>query len=49
MKAITLHYIDGMQDDPQAPWGGFNFSGLVREFGAFGIEALLERAQFWSS
>ena len=34
--------INGMRDDPQAPWGGFKFSGVGREFGAFGIEAFLE-------
>jgi acyl-CoA reductase-like NAD-dependent aldehyde dehydrogenase len=28
--------------DPQAPWGEFKFSGVGREFGAFGIEAFLE-------
>ena len=49
MKAITPHYIDGMLDDPQAPWGGFKFSGVDRECGAFGIEAFFSRAQFWSS
>jgi aldehyde dehydrogenase (NAD+) len=41
--------INGMLDDPQAPWGGFKFSGVGRECGAFGIEAFLSRAQFWSS
>ena len=42
MKAITPHNINGMPDDPQAPWGGFTFSGRGREFGAFLIEAFLE-------
>jgi len=34
--------INGMADDPQAPWGGFKFSGVGREYGAFGISAFLE-------
>lgn len=34
--------INGMTSDPQAPWGGFKFSGVGREFGTFGIEAFLE-------
>jgi aldehyde dehydrogenase (NAD+) len=34
--------INGMRDDPQAPWGGFKHSGIGREYGAFGIEAFLE-------
>jgi aldehyde dehydrogenase (NAD+) len=34
--------INGMRDDPQAPWGGFKHSGVGREYGAFGIEAFLE-------
>src|SRR6202045_4698335 len=34
--------INGMTDDPQAPWGGFKFSGVGREYGAFGIEAFVE-------
>jgi aldehyde dehydrogenase (NAD+) len=34
--------INGMRDDPQAPWGGFRHSGIGREYGAFGIEAFLE-------
>jgi aldehyde dehydrogenase (NAD+) len=34
--------INGMLDDPQAPWGGFKYSGVGRGFGTFGIEAFLE-------
>jgi aldehyde dehydrogenase (NAD+) len=34
--------INGMTDDPQAPWGGFKFSGVGREYGQYGMEAFLE-------
>jgi aldehyde dehydrogenase (NAD+) len=34
--------INGMMDDPDAPWGGFKFSGVGREYGGYGIEAFLE-------
>ena len=34
--------INNMTDDPQAPWGGFKFSGIGREYGRYGIEAFLE-------
>jgi aldehyde dehydrogenase (NAD+) len=34
--------INGMTDDPQAPWGGFKYSGVGREYGSYGIEAFLE-------
>jgi aldehyde dehydrogenase (NAD+) len=34
--------INGMTDDPQAPWGGFKFSGVGREYGGYGISAFLE-------
>jgi aldehyde dehydrogenase (NAD+) len=34
--------INRMTDDPQAPWGGFKFSGVGREYGAYGISAFLE-------
>jgi hypothetical protein len=34
--------INGMTDDPQAPWGGFKCSGVGREYGLYGMEAFLE-------
>jgi len=34
--------INSMTDDPQAPWGGFKYSGIGREYGRYGIEAFLE-------
>jgi aldehyde dehydrogenase (NAD+) len=34
--------INDMTDDPDAPWGGFKFSGVGREYGRYGIEAFLE-------
>src|ERR1700731_3561987 len=34
--------INGMTDDPDAPWGGFKFSGFGREYGQYGAEAFLE-------
>ena len=34
--------INTMADDPQAPWGGFKYSGVGREYGRYGIEAFLE-------
>jgi aldehyde dehydrogenase (NAD+) len=34
--------INGMTDDPRAPWGGFKYSGFGREYGKYGIEAFLE-------
>ncbi len=34
--------INGMTDDPDAPWGGFKYSGVGREYGKYGIEAFLE-------
>jgi len=34
--------INNMTDDPLAPWGGFKFSGVGREYGRYGIEAFLE-------
>ena len=34
--------INNMTDDAQAPWGGFKYSGIGREYGRYGIEAFLE-------
>ena len=34
--------INGMTDDSQAPWGGFKYSGIGREYGQYGIQAFLE-------
>src|SRR6202142_4084978 len=34
--------INGMTDDPQAPWGGFKYSGVGREYGRYGIDAFVE-------
>jgi len=34
--------INGMTDDPLAPWGGFKYSGFGREYGQYGAEAFLE-------
>jgi len=34
--------INNMTDDPLAPWCGFKFSGVCREYGRYGIEAFLE-------
>jgi aldehyde dehydrogenase (NAD+) len=34
--------INGMTDDPRAPWGGFKYSGVGREYGQYGIEAFVE-------
>jgi aldehyde dehydrogenase (NAD+) len=34
--------INGMTDDPLAPWGGFKYSGVGREYGQYGIEAFVE-------
>jgi len=34
--------INNMTDDPKAPWGGFKYSGVGREYGQYGIEAFLE-------
>jgi len=35
--------INGMRDDPQAPWGGFKlFRRVGREYGRYGIEGFVE-------
>ncbi len=31
--------INNMTDDAQAPWGGFKYSGVGREYGKYGIDA----------
>ena len=35
-------FINGLYDEPLAPFGGFRQSGLGREFGVHGLEAYLE-------
>lgn len=35
-------FINGVYDEPLAPFGGFKQSGLGREFGVYGLEAYLE-------
>ena len=35
-------FINGLYDEPAAPFGGFKQSGLGREFGIFGFEQYLE-------
>jgi aldehyde dehydrogenase (NAD+) len=35
-------FINGLYDEPLAPFGGFKQSGLGREFGIFGLEQYLE-------
>ena len=35
-------FVNGLYDEPLAPFGGFKQSGLGREFGSFGLEAYLE-------
>ncbi|HEX7676254.1 MAG TPA: aldehyde dehydrogenase family protein [Bdellovibrio sp.] len=39
-------FVNGMYDEPLAPFGGFKQSGLGREFGSFGLEAYLEPKTF---
>jgi aldehyde dehydrogenase (NAD+) len=34
--------INNMTDDPDAPWGGFKYSGVGREYAGYGVEAFLE-------
>jgi acyl-CoA reductase-like NAD-dependent aldehyde dehydrogenase len=42
LAAVRLDRANGMTDDPQAPWGGFKYPGIGREYGRYGIEAFLE-------
>ncbi len=35
-------FVNGLYDEPEAPFGGFRQSGLGREFGIFGFEQYLE-------
>ncbi len=35
-------FINGIYDEPEAPFGGFKQSGTGREFGSFGLESYLE-------
>ena len=35
-------FINGVYDEPDAPFGGFKESGIGREFGAFGMEGYVE-------
>jgi aldehyde dehydrogenase (NAD+) len=35
-------FINGLYDEPEAPFGGFKQSGLGREFGTYGLEEYLE-------
>jgi aldehyde dehydrogenase (NAD+) len=37
MKALVANALD-----PQAPWSGFKYSGVGREYGQYGIEAFVE-------
>ncbi|MCY1232117.1 3-succinoylsemialdehyde-pyridine dehydrogenase [compost metagenome] len=34
--------VNGLNHDPEAPFGGFKQSGIGREFGIYGLEAYLE-------
>jgi aldehyde dehydrogenase (NAD+) len=42
LDGARSHLSSRMTDDPQAPWGGFKYSGVGREYGQYGIEAFLE-------
>ena len=43
MKALVFKV--ALTDDPQAPWGGFKFFGVGREYGRTGSRHFLNRRQ----
>jgi aldehyde dehydrogenase (NAD+) len=40
--------INGMTGDPQAPWGGFKYSGFGREYGKYGSRRFSNPAPYLS-
>jgi aldehyde dehydrogenase (NAD+) len=41
-RRLARHRLNHPVGDPQAPWGGFRYSDVGREYGRFGIDAFLE-------
>ena len=41
-------FINGVYDEPDAPFGGFKESGLGREFGAFGWRRTSSLGPWWA-